>query len=139
MKAITKNLIYFSIFFFMGAIIFRFGLSSFLEERAYNLVWVLAGGYFLFNFIIGWFFGKRDYESLPLFDIGFRFHFVTYLIYNSVAFVWFSMELNAPTEKSGSVYVTALIWGVLLLMHFVFYLYAQKQSIKGIYRDEIFE
>jgi hypothetical protein len=139
MKAITKNLIYFSIFFFIGAIIFRFGLSYFLQEHAYTLVWILAGSYFLFNFLIGWIFGKRDYESLPLFDVGFRFHFVTYILYNSVALAWFYMELQAPTEKVGSVYITALTWGVLLLMHFVLYLYAQKQSIKGINRDEIFE
>lgn len=139
MKSLTKNLIYFAILFLFGTIIFRFGLSSFLEDRAYTLVWVVAAIYFIYNFIIGWIFGKRDYESLPLFDVGFRFHLVSYVLFNGISLAWFLLELHAQTEKIGAVYITAIIWGFFLGLHFVFYLYAQKQAIKGINKDEIFD
>lgn len=139
MIALTRNLVYFAIIFLIGAIIFRFGLSTFIEMRSYHLVWIIAGLYFIFNFAIGWFFGKRDYEHLPLYDVGFRFHFTTYLLFNTVSIAWFLLGFNAHVEKIGIVYITAIIWGVFLLIHFIFFFIAQKQSIKGISKDEIFE
>ncbi|MFP4366337.1 MAG: hypothetical protein ACLFQA_04505 [Bacteroidales bacterium] len=139
MKALTKNLIYFAIIFLTGVVIFRFGLSFFIEKRSFNLVWVIAGIYFIFNYIIGWFFGKKDNESLPLYDVGFRFHLVAYLLFNSVSLLWFILEFQTQIEKIGINYTTALIWGIFLLTHFIIYLYAQKQSIKGINKEELFE
>jgi hypothetical protein len=139
MKTITKNLIYFALFFLIGAIIFRYGLSFFLDTRSYNLVWVIAGIYFIFNYLIGWFFGKRDYETLPLYNIGFRFHLVTYLLFNSVSLLWFTLGFHSTFERIEVIYITAIIWGFLLLVHFVFYYFSLKNSIKGISKEEIFE
>lgn len=139
MKTITKNLIYFAIFFFIGAIVFRYCLSVNLETRSFSLVWVIAVGYFSFNFLIGWFFGKRDYESLPLYDVGFRFHFVTYLLFNIVAVLWFSLGFHSQLESIRIVYIIAIFWGIGLLIHFIFYLIARKKTIKGLNKAEIFE
>ncbi len=139
MKALTKNLMYFSIFFFFGLIVFRFAMSHFAENSYLSLIWITAAIFFFYNFFIGWHFGKRDYESFPLYDVGFRFHFVTYLLFHSVSISWFWLGFNSQFEKIGVVYNTAFIWGFFLLMHFVFYLYAQKQSIKGINKEDIFE
>ncbi len=139
MKALTKNLMYFAILFFIGTIVFRYCLSHFLENRDYNLVWIIAVLYFFFNLFIGWFFGKRDYETLPLHDIGFRFHFATYLLFNIVAVLWFSFGFHSHSESIRDVYFTALFWGTLLLIHFILYLIAQKNSIKGLNKEDIFE
>lgn len=139
MKSITKNLMYFAIFFFIGAIVFRYCLSTNIENRSYNLVWIIAAGYFSFNFLIGWFFGKRDYKSLPLYDVGFRFHFVTYLLFNIVAVLWFSLGFHSHFESIRNVYVIAIIWGIGLLIHFIIYLIARKSTIKGLNKSEIFE
>lgn len=139
MKALTKNLMNFGIFFFIGAIVFRYSLSHFLDSHSYGLVWITAVIYFFFNFIIGWFFGKRDYESLPLYDIGFRFHFVTYLLFNVVSLAWFSLGFHSHFENIRIVYLTALFWGIGLLIHFILYLIARKNSINGLNREEIFE
>ena len=139
MKALTKNLMYFAVLFFMGAIVFRYSLSDFIENRLLNLIWIIAIIYFFFNFFIGWFFGKKDYESIPLNDIGFRFHFVTYFLFNMVSVLWFLFGFNSHFENIRIVYITALFWGIVLLIHFIFYLIERKNSINGLNKEEIFE
>lgn len=139
MKALTKNLMYFAVLFFIGAIVFRYSLSYFIENRSHNLIWIIAVIYFFFNFFIGWFFGKRDYETLPLYDIGFRFHFVTYFLFNLVSVLWFLFGFHSHFESISIVYITALFWGIGLLIHFVFYLIERKNSINGLNKTDIFE
>lgn len=139
MKTITKNLINFSIFFFAGAIAFRYCLSNCLENHLNTLLWITAVIYFFFNFFIGWIFGKRDYESLPLYDIGFRFHFATYLLFNGVSVIWFLLNFNSRFESIGIVYITAGFWGIGLLIHFIFYLISRKNTINGLNKEDIFE
>jgi hypothetical protein len=139
MKSVTKNLIYFTIFFFFGAIVFRYGLSALIEKSSFNLIWMISIFYFFFNSFIGWFFGKRDYETLPLYDVGFRFHFVTYLMFNLVSVFWFIFEFNSHSESIDIVYTTALFWGIGLLFHFILYLIARKNSINGLKKEDIFE
>ena len=72
MKTLTKNFLHFAVVFLIGAILFRFGLSYFLENKLFSQGWVFAGAYFFFNFVIAWYFGKKDYEILPLYNLGFR-------------------------------------------------------------------
>ena len=139
MKSLTKNLIYFAIFFFIGVIVFRYSLSYYIENQLFNATIIIAVIYFLYNFGIGWFFGKKDHESLPLYDIGFRFHFVTYLLFNIMSILWFQLGLNSHYESIRVVYITALFWGIGLLIHFILYLFARKNSINGLNKNEIFE
>lgn len=139
MKILTKNLMYFAVLFFIAAIVFRYMLSDFIENHSYTLIWIIAVIYFFLIVFMGWFFGKRDYEVLPLYDIGFRFHFVTYLLFNTVSVLWFVFGFHSHFERIEVVYITALIWGGFLLIHFIFYVYAQKQSIKGLNKEDIFE
>jgi hypothetical protein len=139
MKALTKDLLYFAFFFLAGTVVFRYCLSHFLETQVHNLVWVVAVTYFFFNLFIGWFFGKRDYEVLPMHDVGFRFHFATYFLFNATSVLWFLFGFHSRFESIGVVYVTALFWGLLLLTHFIFYLKARKNSIKGLSKEDLFE
>lgn len=139
MKTLTKNLMYFMVFFSIGAIVFRSSLSYFLENRTYSLVWIIAIIYFFFNAFLGWFFGKRDYETLPLYDIGFRFHFATYLLFNTVSILWFLFGFNSHFESVKVVYLTAIIWGFFIIVHFVFFLITRRNAVLGIEKSEIFE
>lgn len=139
MKALTKNLIYFAIFFFLGVVVFRYSLSYYLENQFFNATIIIAVIYFFYNFGIGWFFGKKDHESLPLYDVGFRFHFVTYLLFNTVSILWFLLGLNSHFENIRVIYITALFWGIGLLIHFILYLVAHKHSINGLNKNDIFE
>lgn len=139
MKSITGNLLKFAAFFALGSILFRFGLSWSISNHAVFVMWIIAISYFIFNFGIGWYFGKRDYESFPLHDIGFRFHLVTYIIFTVVGELWFLLALQSRFENVKIVNRIALIWGVFVIIHFILYLYSRKNTIKGLDKSQIFE
>lgn len=139
MKMITKNLLLFSFFMGLGAVIFRYLMSAFLSESAFESVWVLAAVYFFYNFLIGWYYGKKDYESLPLYDVGFRFHTATFFIFNFVSFLWFFSGAHSVNESVDQLYYMALFWGIGLAVHFILYMLARKKTIKGLNKEELFD
>jgi len=139
MKLITSNLLKFAFFFALGTILFRFGLSWAITNHTVFEMWVFAVLYFIFNYSIGWFFGKKDYESFPLYDIGFRFHLVTYVEFNIIAKLWFLFGLQSRFENVKVVHQIALFWGIFLLLHFIIYLFTRKNAIKGLSKSDIFE
>jgi len=100
---------------------------------------MIAAAYAVLVFIAGWIFGKRDHLSLPLFDVGFRFHLVSYLVCNGVAEIRLFLNYNSVYESDASVHLTALIWGIFILIHFLFYLYTRRNTIDGISKNELFE
>jgi hypothetical protein len=139
MKFISTNLLKFAIFFALGSILFRYGLSWSITHHAVIDIWFFAILYFLFNAGIGWFFGKKDYESFPLSDIGFRFHLVTYLIFNVVWELWFLFRLQSGVESVQIAHKIAFFWGIFLLLHFILYLLNRRNTIKGLEKSEMFE
>lgn len=139
MKSITSNLVKFAIIFALGSIVFRFGLSWFLSNHKFTEIWILAIFYFILNFSLGSFFGKRDYESLPLNDIGFSFHLTTYLIFNLISELWFLFNLNSKYENVKTFHLILVFWGIGILIHFIIYLFTRKNVIKGINKSDIFD
>ncbi len=139
MKTITKNLLAFSIALAVLTIAFRFSLSTMLQNQLFSNVWIIATIYGILIFIIGWIFGKKDKMNLPLYDIGFRFHFATYIICNLIAEVWYLIGLQSEYENVRTVHLTVIFWGIALLIHFIIYLATRKNAIKGIKKTEIFE
>jgi hypothetical protein len=139
MKTITKNLIAFSIGLVVFTVAFRFSLSFMLQNRLFSNAWIVAITYGVLIFIIGWIFGKKDKINLPLYDIGFRFHLATYIICNLIAEIWYLMDLQSEYENIRAVHLTAIFWGIVLLIHFIIYLFTRKNAIKGLKKSEIFE
>lgn len=139
MKSVTSNLLKFAIIFALGSILFRFGLSWAITNHKVFEIWIFASLYFILNFSIGWFFGKKYYESFPLYDIGFRFHLATYVIFNIIAELWFLFGLQSRFENVKIVHQIAIFWGIFLLLHFIIYLFPGKNAIKGLDKSEIFE
>ncbi|WP_134088094.1 hypothetical protein [Olivibacter sp. XZL3] len=91
------------------------------------------------QFASGWFFGRKDANFLPLYDIGFRFHLATYVIYHGISLLWFALALNAKQETIDSLYRSLLLWGFFLAIHFIFYLRTRKDTIKNLSKDDLFE
>jgi hypothetical protein len=139
MKLFTKNQLRFAAVLLVLTIGLRYGLSNLLELRQFPSAWIVAGLYAVLVFIAGWYFGKKDNEFLPLYNIGFRLHATTYLICNTVAEVWFFLGLNSQYEEIKSVHLTVLFWGLGLLLHLILMLYTRKNVIMGIDRSEIFD
>lgn len=139
MKTITKELMNFALTFGLGALVFRYLLSHLLDSESSVSIWVLSVGYFVFNFLIGWYFGKREYMLLPLYDIGFRVHFTTYLIFNLVSFAWFCAGFHSRFERPEHFYYTALYWGIALAIHFLFFISAKRKTIRGLHKKDLFQ
>lgn len=136
---ITPNLVKFILSVIVLTIIFRVTLSASLADENIIAAVITAVLYATLMFFSGLFFGKKDYEYLPIFDIGFRFHLSTFLTFNGLSILWFIYGTPSKWEHIKTVYITALIWSFFLIIHFVFYLYYRKKSIKHLDKDDLFE
>lgn len=140
MKAfITPCLLRFSLAAVLLAILFRYFLSHGIESHITVLIVLVSFLYGVGMFSAGWYFGKKDAELLPIFDVGFRFHLATYLVHNVVSELWFVGGFNSEYEKASVIHVTALCWGIFLLLHLAFYLRAREQTIRGLHKHDLFE
>ncbi len=139
MKTVNQYLSKFAVTILILTVIFRYSLSTLLSNEEYILVIISAILYFFAMFISGWYFGKKDKEFLPIFDIGFRFHFVTYIIFTLVSEIWFLMGFASKYENIKTVHITAIIWGFFIVIHFIFYLTAKKNSINNLDKSDLFE
>jgi hypothetical protein len=139
MRFFTKNLLFFAIGLCFWTILFRFGLSYTIEEQLGWWILTISLLYGLGCFLLGWLFGRRDRAELPLYDIGFRFNFMTFLICSLVGELWFVFDFNATHEPVKTVHITTLWWGVGIFVHFIFYLISRKRTIKGLDTKELFE
>lgn len=139
MKTVTRYLVGFAIAAFLLTIAFKCSLSFSLDRQQFVATKIFSVLYALSMFAFGWFFGKKDGAYLPIFDVGFRFHFTTFVIHNLVCGLWFLLKLNSVREKAESFYTILIVWGILLLAHFIIYLALRKKTIDGLNRDDLFE
>jgi len=138
MKFVTKYLVYFAVIATALTLAFRFALSTLLANEC-NFYFVAAIIYSLCMFAAGWYYGFKDGRELPIYDVGFRFHLITYVQYFAVTGVWFLLGFNAEIEKGEKKLITALIWGFFLIIHFVYYLIARKKSVDGLKKEDLFD
>ncbi|WP_353128402.1 hypothetical protein [Parapedobacter pyrenivorans] len=139
MKAKTPFLLRFALTATGLTIIFRYFLSFGIEDGSSIAIILSAVIYGIAMFIGGLYFGRKDGAYLPVYDVGFRFHFVTYLVHNLISVLWFAFGLNSHYEQIETVYATAIIWGIFLIIHFIFFLWARKNSINSLNKEDLFE
>ena len=139
MKTITPFLLKFALTATVLAIIFRYFLSYGIDNKTIIIIVLSSVIYGVSMFVSGWYFGKKDGDYLPIYDVGFRFHFTTYLIHNLVSELWFVFGFNSNYERIGVIHFTAIIWGIILLLHFLLFLKARKNSINNLDKAELFE
>jgi len=138
-KLITPNLIKFTFVTILLTIIFRFSLSTSITHKMIFAVIITSIVYGIFMWLNGKYFGRKEYEFLPIFDIGFRFHLFTFLAHNLVSVLWFVFGFQSKYENIKIIYITAIIWSVLLIIHFIYYLSVRKSSIKNLDKEDLFE
>lgn len=136
---ITNNLLKFSGATILLTLLFRAGLSHAISNKLSLIIALVAIMYAVFMYVNGRYFGVKEYENLPIYDIGFRFHLATYIGHTFVSILWFVANLQSKYENSTTIYYTALIWGVFLVIHFLYYIAASKKSIKNLDRESLFE
>ena len=64
-------------------------------------------------------------------------HFVTYILCIGLGYAAYYNGWNCESLKSLT--IGAVSWGIGLLIHFIFFIFEQKKTIKGYARDEIFQ
>ena len=139
MITLTPSLLRFAIVAILLTFSFRVALSAFLEAQQFNFVIPIAVLYAATMFIAGRYYGKKDSAYLPIFDIGFRFHLVTFLQFNLVSFAWQLFGNPSTYERVSTLYWTFIYWGLALGFHFYYYRQVKKSTIKDIHRDDLFE
>jgi len=135
----TPYLLRFALVAIVLTIVFRYFLSYGIESRTTGVIVLSAIGYGVGMFFAGWHFGKKDGEFLPIADVGFRFHLTTYIVHNVLSELWFVAGFNSRYEKISTIHAITACWGVFLLLHLVFYLWARKRSIDGLRKEDLFE
>lgn len=136
---ITPNLIKFAIASIILTIVFRFGLSTSITHKTTIAIVICAITYAILMWVNGYYFGKKEHEYLPINDIGFRFHLTTFLSHNLVSILWFAFAFESKYENNTSIYFTALVWLIFLIIHFAYYLSIRKSSIKNLNKKDLFE
>ncbi|OQD44412.1 hypothetical protein BUL40_02340 [Croceivirga radicis] len=139
MKTITKHLLSFALIAIIATIAFRYFLSYGIENQSTIIVTTSAIIYGISMFLAGWVFGKKDGEYLPIFDLGFRFHLTTYLTHNGISLLWILLGFGSKYEKLEWTVMVAVYWGFFLFLHFIYYLWARKNSIDNLDKEDLFE
>ena len=136
---ITKPFVQFILVTTFLTILFRISLSELLNNQMWSLVFIPPVIYFFLMYVSGRFFGIKEYEYLPIGDIGFRFHLSTFVVFFTVSYTMFYLEHMSGSEPRSIIDTTLLIWGILLFTHFIFYQNSKRNNIKGINKEDVFE
>ena len=106
---ITKPLVQFILVTTLLTILFRISLSEVLNNQLWNLVFIPPVIYFILMYVSGRFFGIKEYEYLPIGDIGFRFHLSTFVVFFTISYSMFYLEYMSSSEPRGIIDTTLLI------------------------------
>ena len=137
MKALTIRLGQFAICALVLTVLFRYALNLSVEANSVIGTTTCSIVYGCLMFLIGWYFGTKDAKENEVHDIGFRYHLVTYIF--SIGTGYSVHYLGWNVESLRAMTITAISWGIGLLVHFIFYLIEQRKTIKGYAKDEIFQ
>ena len=137
MKALTIRLGEFAICALVLTVLFRYALNLCIEANSVIGTTTCSIVYGGLMSLVGWYFGTKDAEENEVHDIGFRYHLVTYILCIGIGYGVHYLGWNAESLRAMT--ITAISWGIGLLVHFIFYLIEQRKTIKGYARDEIFQ
>ncbi|MBQ2912722.1 MAG: hypothetical protein IJE52_03420 [Bacteroidales bacterium] len=137
MRVFTQRLGQFAVCALLSTIVFRYTLNLAVGMESLPATSVCSIVYFGLMFFAGWYFGSKDEQEHQIHDIGFRFHLVTYILCIAMGYAAYFIGWN--TEPLKSMNIGAIAWGIGLALHFVFFLFAQKNAIRGYAKEEIFQ
>ncbi len=137
MRVFTQRLGQFAISALIFTAAFRYALNLAVGKESLAATLGCSIIYFGLMYLAGWYFGSKDTVENEIHDIGFRYHFITYLLCIALGYASYYIGWNTETIKSMN--IGAIAWGIGLAIHFIFFLLAQKNAIKGYAKEEIFQ
>lgn len=137
MRVFTQRLGQFAVSTLICTTAFRYALNLAVGKESLAAALGCSIIYFGLMYLAGWYFGSKDTVENEIHDIGFRYHFITYLLCIALGYASYYIGWNTETIKSMN--IGAIAWGIGLAIHFVFFLLAQKNAIRGYAKEEIFQ
>ena len=135
MKTMTKNLKYFSGLTLLFSIAFFYYLYAALQARSYDTIWLFALLFGLALFTSGFILGYKDPVRGSRADLGLQYHFVTFIIVNTVGIPWLFVSMGLNSDTLLSVALQCIPWGTGLFLHY----YLSSGTIKGMHKDKLFD
>lgn len=139
MKLLTVNQFKFGFYLLLLTIMLHAGITLSLNAESYTFLWAMVPIFVIPVVIIGWRFGRKDGESIPFANTGFKFHLITYVVSMIVPELKFLFGLASSSEDVSTTHMTAISWGLGVLLHYILYKFLQEKTIKGIGKSNIFE
>ncbi len=137
-KILTRYLIAFSASASILTVIFRYFLSSGISKNSIVQVAISAVLYACAMYWIGYLFGRKEHLYTPWHDIGFRWNLSSFIVHMAVSFTWFQYGFNSPYESINVIYSYGIIWGVLVLCHYLVYNSYRKSTLGKVNKVEHF-
>lgn len=137
MRVFTQRLGQFAVSALICTVTFRYALNLAVGKESLAAALGCSVIYFGLMYLAGWYFGSKDAVENEIHDIGFRYHFITYLLCIALGYASYYIGWNTETIKSMN--IGAITWGIGLAIHFVFFLFVQKNAIRGYSTEEIFQ
>ena len=137
MKALTIRLGQFAISALVLTVLFRYALHLCIGTNSLFGTVTSSISYGCLMYLLGWYLGKKDDIENEIHDIGFRYHTITYILCISIGYGAYYLGWN--TESLRAMAITAISWGIGLVIHFIFFLLEQRKTIKGYAKEEIFQ
>ena len=134
----NQNLFGFILIITLWNVLFRFTLSSLLENENWNYVFLPPVIFFFAMYFSGRYFGMKQWRHLPI-DQSFKYHLSTFSVFFVVSYGFYFGNLLSEHEPRAILDYTLLFWGLGLIVHYIKFRQCSKTSIKGINRDQIFD
>ena len=134
----NQNLFSFILVITLWNVLFRFTLSSLLENENWNYVFLPPIIFFFAMYFSGRYFGLKQWRRLPI-DQSFKYHLSTFSVFFVVSYGFYFGNLLSEHEPRAILDYTFLFWGLGLIVHYIKFRQCSKTSIKGINRDQIFD
>ncbi|MEE4311151.1 MAG: hypothetical protein V2J62_04725 [candidate division KSB1 bacterium] len=139
MIKLSRNLKIFSLLFILYTISFRYFLSLSITNHNHVVQWATAIIYGVTIFITALVLGKSEDINIGVIYLGFKYHLMTYVIFNVITLLWHSLGFVSQYEDFSRVLLLLVVWGIGLLIHFLLSQHSSKNAIKGVPKEDIFD
>ncbi len=133
MRKLSKQQLIFAIVSIVLTVVFLYTLNHFIDTKIWKNINIIAIAYGALMFVNGLANGYFDDDRFQRFDLGFRYHIITFLTVNSMHLIFVLLPDSNYTFTN--FILSALFWGIGVFGH---YQYARK-TIKGYTPEELFE
>lgn len=133
MKTFTKHQKLFAGIALLATLVFFSSLQAAIDARQWETIRWWAIGYAATLFLSGLVLGYSDQGKQRLYNTGFRYHWITFVIVSSIQLIGVVLPFTAFQWKW--TWPALVAWGLGLMIHYL----ASRQSINNYSAEELFE